>query len=602
MCNMDAVPASLRAVGAGRTRSAAFGPALVLVCSILLAGLIQGPDFAQFPVSATLISLGVVAFTGVGILLWMEPGQRANARLFVLTAALFAMEWGFTWPYSPLPFLALPVGELFALVLGLILLRYPHDRLARPVEKWYVATCIVWTVVGRLVWAFTIRPEWFAFGITGGHGNLPASTWWITLHAQRQLAQAVATATDAGQLLLVLVFLVLMAGRLRRESRLLRNELYPVVVGLFLLIIAILIHLLTVLWFSKTWAAAPREWVAAALAVTVLLIPVAFIFAALRRQFARTAIAALVVRLAHPVTTAEIRAALRDTLGDDTLQLFHFVPETQTFVDADGKPAPDHVPGFPVTVSDHSGKPLAVVYADPSFQRHPQVLNSAVAASAMALENARLEAALRAQLEEVRASRSRIVAASLHERRRMERDLHDGAQQRLLAIGATLGRLEIHKDTVPEARVLVEELRTQLRAAREDLRDLARGLHPAVLSQAGLAQAVEAVAERLPLVVDIDIPSTRWRAEAELTAYFVACEALTNAAKHAGTDRAQVRAYQIGDQLQLWVTDDGTGTAAFCDGGGLSGLRDRVRALGGDLQLTSAPGVGTVIEASLPCG
>jgi signal transduction histidine kinase len=303
------------------------------------------------------------------------------------------------------------------------------------------------------------------------------------------------------------------------------------------------------------------------------------------------------------VSSGEVRTALREALGDPSLEILYWVGESETYVNADGLAAESDagIGRMVVPLTDSSGDPLAIVYADPAFDRHRGLLTAAVAAIAMAVDNSRLEAAVRAQLEEVRASRSRIVEAGLLERRRLERDLHDGAQQRLLALSASIGRLDLHAET-PATRAVVGELRTELSSAREELRDLARGLHPAVLTHAGLGPAVETIAERLPLGVEVTIPPQRWDPKVEGTAYFVVCEALTNAAKHAGARRARVSVRQRDTDLSILVTDDGSGTAAFLEGGGLSGLRDRVRALGGDLNLRSAPGEGTEVSARLPCG
>jgi signal transduction histidine kinase len=172
----------------------------------------------------------------------------------------------------------------------------------------------------------------------------------------------------------------------------------------------------------------------------------------------------------------------------------------------------------------------------------------------------------------------------------------------LLAVGATLSRLDLHSDNTTPVRDLIDELRGQLRDAREELRDLARGLHPALLTESGLHAAVTATAERLPLQVEVDIPALRWAPDIELSAYFVICEALTNCVTHADCSQASVAIKQHNNYLHMQIIDDGCGGARFCEGGGLLGLRDRVQALGGELSVRSPLGSGTTIKVALPCG
>ncbi|HVI36207.1 MAG TPA: histidine kinase [Gaiellales bacterium] len=235
-------------------------------------------------------------------------------------------------------------------------------------------------------------------------------------------------------------------------------------------------------------------------------------------------------------------------------------------------------------VRDSDGERLVLVLADPALRRHGRLVTAAVSAVALALANARLQAGIRAQLEQIRAAGARILEVGLAERRRLERDLHDGAQQRLLALTMQLGALR-RSAADERTRQLVDAARADLRSAVQDLRDLARGLHPAVLSDAGLRPALESVAQRLPIPVRLDVPDGRWDA----AAYFLVCEALTNVVKHAGATHARVVVRDGGDRLCVEVTDDGAGGAERGLGGGLAGLRDRIRVLGGDLTVLSPP-------------
>ncbi|MGH3303379.1 MAG: sensor histidine kinase [Streptosporangiaceae bacterium] len=224
----------------------------------------------------------------------------------------------------------------------------------------------------------------------------------------------------------------------------------------------------------------------------------------------------------------------------------------------------------------------------------------------LALENTRLQAALDAQLQEARACRARIAHAGLEERRKVERDLHDGAQQRLLALSLTVAAIRDQvtagRDQDANLHSLAEAAASQIKAAIAELQALGRGLYPAVLACEGLAAAVETLAALAPLPVTTRIQPARHPAAVEAAAYFVIAEALANIARHARASRAEVTARSTGRLLTVEVRDDGIGGAPARGGTGLTGLADRVAALGGQLTITSPAGGGTAIRADLPCG
>ena len=201
---------------------------------------------------------------------------------------------------------------------------------------------------------------------------------------------------------------------------------------------------------------------------------------------------------------------------------------------------------------------------------------------------------------ELVASRARIVEAADEQRRRVVRDLHDGAQQRLVQAVMTLQQAQARTDMPPELRPLVDDGVTLTRAAIDELRELAHGIHPAILTHHGLAAAVEGLAERAPLPVDVDIAEERHPAAVESAAYFVAAEALTNVAKYAHAATARVTAARVGGDLVLAVEDDGVGGATPAPGSGLAGLADRVTAMDGMLAVDSPPGGGTRVRATIP--
>jgi len=248
-----------------------------------------------------------------------------------------------------------------------------------------------------------------------------------------------------------------------------------------------------------------------------------------------------------------------------------------------------------------AGTPIAVVIADAALARYRGLFDAAVRTSGLALRNAQLQAeAAQAELDSVRASRARIVAAALAERRRLERDLHDGAQQHLLGLAARL-TAAMSRTSDPAATVAFEGARAELGQVLAELRDLAHGIHPATLVQGGLAAALEEVAERLPLPIHLDVAPDRVPATVEAAAYFAACEALTNTVKHAHASQVSVVIGVTAAHLEMEITDDGAGGADPA-GNGLANLLDRVGALDGEAVIDSPPGQGTRLLVRIPCG
>ena len=233
---------------------------------------------------------------------------------------------------------------------------------------------------------------------------------------------------------------------------------------------------------------------------------------------------------------------------------------------------------------------------DAALDRDRRLLETVAAQAALVAENARLQAEVLAQLSEVQASRSRIVAAADAERRRVERNLHDGAQQRLVGLAV---RVKLASRTSEDP--LLPQVVAEPQAATRELRELARGIHPAALEQ-GLGAALEALAARTPVPLDVDVAADRLPGEVERTAYYLACEAITNAVKHADASRIKVSAQVVGDRLLLTIHDDGRGGADASRGSGIAGLYDRAAAMGGSVRVDSPSGSGTTVVADVPCG
>ncbi len=335
-------------------------------------------------------------------------------------------------------------------------------------------------------------------------------------------------------------------------------------------------------------------------------VPAAFLVSVLRRRFIRTRIVDLLLRLRGPARATAVIEALRTVFEDPALEVIGWPGGMEPTPGGSDPPLPwpdwDGVSGdrrgLPITSA--SGRQLAVILADPSLSPHDDLVRAAIAASSFALENAQLEAALRTQLQEVRASRLRIIQAGITERRRLERDLHDGTQQRLLALKIMLAAAEA--DTTDNcARAILGRIRNELGQVLDELRDLAHGLHPAALSQLGLDQAIRSMAERYTIPIDVSLPQDRFDDAAELTADYVIAESITNAIKHAQARRIMVCGEKSDDWLLITVKDDGRGGASVSAGSGLRGVIDRIRGIGGDLELDSPAGHGTQIRAQIPC-
>jgi signal transduction histidine kinase len=331
--------------------------------------------------------------------------------------------------------------------------------------------------------------------------------------------------------------------------------------------------------------------------------PLAFLAGLLQARLARTAVGELVVELRDSPT--DLRRPLARALRDPSLELLYWLPPFGSWADQNGRGV--DLPRDPARVTliddDDEGEPMAALVHDPALRDEPALLGAVTAAGAIALRTGRLQAQLRANVEELRGSRARVVEAGRRERQRLERDLHDGAQQRLVALSLNLGILQTRLDDDSEAGVLLAAARTEIAVSLAELRDLARGLHPAVVSHHGLAVAVESLVARAPvpvrLAIDLD---GRVGEDVEVAAYYVVCESLANIGKHARATAASVALDRLDGRIVVEVVDDGVGGADTERGTGLRGLADRVEALDGRLRVWTPHGGGTRVRAELPCG
>jgi len=400
--------------------------------------------------------------------------------------------------------------------------------------------------------------------------------------------------------LVIVAAIALLAVRWWRASEAMRRTVAPVLwaggATLALAAVAVTNEVL-----NKPWGHEPLHLMLFAISA----VPVAILFAFLQRRMDRGAVAGLVVELGNPTESPDLRRALARALGDPSLELAYWYPAESRYVDGEGRPValPAEDDARLSTLVERNGKPIAALIHDPALQHNSELVDSVCAAAGLTLENERLQAELRARLAELQASRSRLVEATATERRRIERDLHDGTQQRLVSVAMSLGLAESKLPADAEVAPLVHEAREALTLALAELRELSQGIHPSLLTERGLPAALDDLCRRAALPARLDISlSRRLPTQVETAAYFVVSEALTNAIKHSHATELSIRASVRKDVLVVEVADDGIGGAGGGSGSGLRGMTDRVEALGGSLTVSSPPGRGTTLQVEIPCG
>jgi signal transduction histidine kinase len=507
-------------------------------------------------------------------------------RVVATAAVLWVFPTSLTWTLSNL------IVGLGGVVFVHLVLAFPSGHLEDRLDRRFVLAAYAWLVVTRGAWLLVWQPPTTRIGFSPRNPFvlMPETTlaWLFGPIALVVLAAALFAGVIVG-----------LTRHWRRAGPVERRALLPMALA------APVQLALLVGW--QLAGANPSEWGALrealqspVLAIVGLLFPVAYLLGLVRARLAKAGVADLAVELGRGVPLGGLEAALARALGDPSLVLAFPAPSGDGLVRADGRPvdAPQASARRATRRIERDGDLLAVLDYDPAIEREdPGRVDAVESVARLALANERLAAQVRAQLEEVRASRLRIVEAADAERLRIERDLHDGAQQRLVALAL---RLDQERGQAARQDALIEMARAELLAAIADVRDLARGIRPPILREAGVGAAIEALAERTPFPVQIDATPERFAPEVEATAYFVVAESLTNIARYANATAARVSMHAEDGQLEVRVSDDGRGGADAAGGTGLRGLTDRLAALGGELTVTSAPGAGTTIVARLP--
>jgi signal transduction histidine kinase len=536
------------------------------------------------------------SFVGVGLYAWARrPDNRVGMLMAVTGFAWLVAAFGL----SDLP-LAFTIGQLlgaiyFAAAIHL-LLAFPDGTLKSQAERLTVWGAYLVTTIG-------IFPAWLFLDPRADFdcSNCPDNV--LLVERSETAVQVISAVVNVAGVVLVVSVLVALVRRWRKAGETQRRLLVPVYAGGVALML--LLSLTVVLQVGGLDSIVTQAaWIAAM--IPFGLVPYLFLSTLVRARMIQSgAVGSLVARLSEVPASGELRDALAEALGDPSLEVLYWIPEDERFVDHRGQahelPAPGSARAF--TQVERDGRPVAAILHDPLLlDTRDGHVDAIGAAASLALENERLDAELHCKLEELRDSRERMLRIGLEERRRLERDLHDGAQQRLvsMALELRLARARLQDDP-GAAATLLAGASDELDAALGELRELARGIHPAVLSDRGLDTALETLAHRAPLPVDVSrLPSERLPEAVELAAYFVVAEALTNVAKYAHASRASVSVERSNGRLVVEVSDDGVGGANPESGTGLRGLADRIAVLEGRLDVDSPPGRGTTVTARIP--
>ena len=567
------------------------GPNSLTLGAVALAGLgavtllvslaLTNQELVRPGLQAFLLSWITVPYVIGGLLAWSRrPSSRLGPLMIVtgLVMAMIALQW------STNRYLA-ATGHLLDLLPAALFLHvflaYPTGRLQSRAERVLVGTCYAVCVGLQLVKV--------AVGIDPGDP--------LAVLTQPALAVRV----EQIQLVLVAGLLLLGAGdvalRARRTSRPSRRG-----VALTVDSFGISLVMLAVLYIAGLLSWAAFETIRNLTFAVLGLAPIAFLLGLLDARLARADVGDLVVHLRGDLT-GDLQEPLARALHDPTLSIAYWLPQYAAWADQAGHQVslPTEGDGRAVRLITQEGKPVAALNFHPSLLHdEPELVESVVAAAALALENGRLQSELRARLIELQDSRGRVVEAGRVERQRLERDLHDGAQQRLVALSLELGMME-QASSEPRDKEALGHVRAEIWESLEELRAVSRGIYPAVLTGHGLSVALQSLAVRAPCPLHLHVTiRERLPEPVEVAAYYIVSEALANIGKHSGATEASVSVAKQGDTLAVEVSDNGVGGADTENGTGLRGLADRVEALGGTLAIWTPAGGGTRVRAEIP--
>ena len=541
-------------------------------------------------------ALGLVVgwgFIGTGLFAWARRPDNSLGSLMALTGFAFLVA-GLSSSNIPAIFtVGAFLSSVYIVTTMHTLLAAPHGRLTRGDRRLVIAAYLLVTVA--------ILPLYLFFDPQTECGNCPNNVFLI--HHSKSVVDVASLAINLLGVAIIGLVLRSLIRRWRTATRAERRLYTPMYAAGVALMIALAGNLMLQSANSDSKAADVAFVISL---VPFALVPYLFLGSLVRaRLLEGGAVTGLMRRLNETPRAGQLRDALAEALEDSSLELVYWLPDRQGYVDFTGRDyeLPTGDPSRAVHTVAREGECVAAIIYDAIEEAKPHV-EAVGAAATLALMNERLEAELRAKVGELRRSRERMLRIGLEERRRLERDLHDGAQQRLvsMALNIRIARAKLNEDPLA-ADQLLETAGHELDSALEELRELARGIHPAVLTDRGLATALETLASRAPVPVELEeLPDERLPEAVELAAYFVVAEGLTNVAKYANATHATVGIERQNGRLVVEVKDDGVGGANPENGTGLRGLADRIAVLEGGLEIDSERGRGTTLRAQIPCG
>jgi signal transduction histidine kinase len=559
---------------------AALWTAVAAASVAALVPVLFGTD-PPMPLREVLHALSGTSFAACGLVAWRRRRDSAVGPMLTITGFGVLVPEILAQIHSPVAAtLVLLFGELWIMVYAALILSFvTGGRLTSPIDVALVQAFFAGLFVMQVAVQLFLP----------GHDNL------LVVWPDAGIADAL-TKLQFGLLALTSLGVVaVIAQRWSAASRPRRRALLPSVGGSLsgVLYSANLVMLIT---------GSPSVVVATVLNAALLTVPAALLWGVLRSRLARGGLPDLFSELGT-LRGDGLEAGLARVLGDPALTLAYPAADGAAYVDGRGRPVRLPPPGSDRTAVpiERGSRRLGMLVHDTSLDDDPDLVSAVAATAAVALDDARLQDEARARVAELRASRERIVTAGDAERRRLERNLHDGAQQRIVSVALQLRMLQNRMHADPSVAKELEAAGAELSRSLEELRELARGIHPAVLDH-GLEAALSSLAARAAVPTTVSYQGVERLPEpVELAAYFVASEALANVAKYAHATTATVRVLERDGVARIEIADDGIGGADETAGTGLVGLADRVASLDGTLRISSPPGEGTVVAADLPC-
>ena len=537
-------------------------------------------------------ALVVASYVAVGLYRWWRRPDGRFGPLLVGNGFLYAATSFNASGASPAYTLGMVLWAVYVVYTAYLLLSYPGGRLESRLERAFIrayalSTAVLWSLV------LALSPTFPGAGSFNDCGTrCPPNA---LVGGDAVIGTALNTAASIVFTIALIGLTMLLFDKARAPGPVFRRALTPVTA----------VFTATVAWFVISLYVLPAYPETASVVTIVngvlgLAIPMAILLGLVWEDlYAARSVGQIAVRAGgKPLTAAGVQTVIGEALGDSTTALALWAPERAGYVDVDG--APLELPRDPrvrgVTHITNGNGPVAALIHHPTLDIDSDALEGLAATSLMLVENIRL-------LDELRASRLRIVEAGDHERRRLERDLHDGAQQRLMAVQI---KLRLAQERIEDDRVVaqLEAIGNDAEAAVEELRSLARGIYPPVLRSGGLVEALRSLARRAPIAISVaDEGIGRCSPSVEAAIYFCSAEAIQNAIKHAGSNvRVGVTVGRDRDRVHFAISDDGVGIdhSERGDGDGLIGMRDRVGAVGGELEIVSSPGRGTTVRGTIP--